>query len=41
MAAAARLLGMNRSTLYYRMKKHDLLHLLPNKWSRAPDEETP
>ena len=41
MAAAARLLGMNRSTLYYRLKKHDLLHLLPYKWSRSPDEETP
>jgi transcriptional regulator with GAF, ATPase, and Fis domain len=41
MAAAARLLGMNRSTLYYRLKKHDLLHLLPYKWSRGPEEEAP
>jgi len=41
MAAAARLLGMNRSTLYYRLKKHDLLHLLPYKWSRTPEEEAP
>jgi len=29
-AAAARTLGLNRSTLYYRLRKHDLLHLLPN-----------
>ena len=30
-AAAARALGINRSTLYYRLRKHDLLHLLPSK----------
>jgi transcriptional regulator with GAF, ATPase, and Fis domain len=30
-AAAARLLGINRSTLYYRLRKHDLLHLLPGR----------
>jgi two-component system, NtrC family, response regulator AtoC len=30
-AMAARLLGINRSTLYYRMRKHGLEHLLPNK----------
>ncbi len=30
-AAAARALGTNRSTLYYRLRKHDLLHLLPSK----------
>ncbi|MFO0576183.1 MAG: sigma-54 dependent transcriptional regulator [Polyangia bacterium] len=30
-AAAARTLGINRSTLYYRLRKHDLLHLLPTK----------
>ncbi len=30
-AQAARLLGYNRSTLYYRLRKHDLLHLLPTK----------
>ncbi len=35
-AAAARALGINRSTLYYRLRKHDLLHLLPSK----PDAET-
>lgn len=29
-AHAARLLGCNRSTLYYRLRKLDLLHLLPN-----------
>jgi len=39
MAAAARLLGMNRSTLYYRLRKHDLLHVLPYKWSKSPNEE--
>ena len=35
-AAAARLLGINRSTLYYRLRKHDLLHLLS---SRPADTE--
>lgn len=30
-ALAARLLGVNRSTLYYRLRKHDLLHLLPTR----------
>jgi Nif-specific regulatory protein len=34
-AHAARALGINRSTLYYRMRKHGLEHLLPTK------EETP
>ena len=34
-AAAARMLGINRSTLYYRLRKHDLLHLLPGR----PDGE--
>ena len=28
---AARALGINRSTLYYRMRKHGLEHLLPMK----------
>lgn len=32
-ASAARTLGINRSTLYYRMRKHGLEHLLPNKLS--------
>jgi two-component system response regulator AtoC len=30
-ASAARTLGINRSTLYYRMRKHGLEHLLPQK----------
>jgi len=30
-AGAARLLGINRSTLYYRMRKHGLEHLLPTR----------
>ena len=30
-AGAARMLGINRSTLYYRMRKHGLEHLLPTK----------
>jgi two-component system response regulator AtoC len=30
-AHAARSLGINRSTLYYRMRKHNLEHLLPTK----------
>jgi two-component system response regulator AtoC len=30
-AHAARSLGINRSTLYYRMRKHDLEHLLPTR----------
>src|SRR5262249_60471178 len=30
-AHAARALGINRSTLYYRMRKHGLEHLLPMK----------
>jgi len=30
-AYAARALGINRSTLYYRMRKHGLEHLLPMK----------
>ena len=28
-ASAARTLGINRSTLYYRLRKHGLMHLLP------------
>ena len=30
-ASAARALGVNRSTLYFRIKKHGLEHLLPNR----------
>jgi len=30
-AQAARLLGINRSTLYYRLRKNELLHLLPTR----------
>jgi DNA-binding NtrC family response regulator len=30
-AHAARALGINRSTLYYRMRKHGLEHLLPTR----------
>jgi DNA-binding NtrC family response regulator len=36
-AGAARVLGINRSTLYYRLRKHGLEHLLPTK----PDSEPP
>jgi DNA-binding NtrC family response regulator len=38
-AAAARALGINRSTLYFRIKKLDLDHLLPNRLlGEAPAE---
>jgi Nif-specific regulatory protein len=37
-AHAARSLGINRSTLYYRLRKHGLEHLLPMK-EAAPDSE--
>jgi transcriptional regulator of acetoin/glycerol metabolism len=30
-AGAARALGINRSTLYYRLRKHGLEHLLPTR----------
>ncbi len=39
-AGAARALGVNRSTLYYRLRKHGLEHLLPNK-VMGPGEGTP
>ncbi|MBU1238824.1 sigma 54-interacting transcriptional regulator, partial [Myxococcota bacterium] len=31
MAAAARMLGINRSTLYYRLRKYDLGHIIPSR----------
>ncbi|HXI55390.1 MAG TPA: helix-turn-helix domain-containing protein, partial [Polyangia bacterium] len=34
-ALASRTLGINRSTLYYRLRKHGLEHLLPLKESPA------
>jgi DNA-binding NtrC family response regulator len=36
-AHAARALGINRSTLYYRLRKHGLEHLLPLKEPPAPE----
>jgi two-component system, NtrC family, response regulator AtoC len=39
-AGAARALGINRSTLYYRLRKHGLEHLLPTKVV-GPGEEGP
>jgi two-component system response regulator AtoC len=36
-ASAARTLGINRSTLYYRLRKHGLEHLLPTKVGVGPD----
>jgi two-component system, NtrC family, response regulator AtoC len=40
-AHAARSLGINRSTLYYRMRKHNLEHLLPTRDEPAsPDLST-
>jgi DNA-binding NtrC family response regulator len=35
-AGAARALGINRSTLYYRLRKHGLEHLLPTKPTSEP-----
>ena len=41
-AHAARRLGINRSTLYYRLRKHGLEHLLPMKETRTePDAPAP
>jgi len=37
-AHAARALGINRSTLYYRLRKHGLEHLLPTKIQVGGDE---
>ena len=39
-ASAARMLGINRSTLYYRMRKHGLEHLLPTKVAVHPQATT-
>jgi two-component system, NtrC family, response regulator AtoC len=40
-ASAARTLGINRSTLYYRLRKHGLEHLLPTKIGVGADEPGP
>ena len=40
-ASAARTLGINRSTLYYRLRKHGLEHLLPTKIGVGSDEPPP
>ena len=40
-AHAARSLGINRSTLYYRMRKHGLEHLLPMKETAPPGDPAP
>jgi DNA-binding NtrC family response regulator len=41
-AGAARALGINRSTLYYRLRKHGLEHLLPTKPGEGdPEPGTP
>ena len=40
-ASAARTLGINRSTLYYRLRKHGLEHLLPTKVQVGGDEPEP
>jgi len=38
-ASAARTLGINRSTLYYRLRKHGLEHLLPTKIGVGGEDE--
>jgi Nif-specific regulatory protein len=40
-ASAARQLGINRSTLYYRLRKHGLEHLLPTKVAVGGEEVPP
>ncbi len=40
-ASASRMLGINRSTLYYRLRKHGLEHLLPTKVAVGGDEPAP
>ncbi len=39
-ASASRMLGINRSTLYYRLRKHGLEHLLPTKVAVGDEEAT-
>jgi transcriptional regulator of acetoin/glycerol metabolism len=39
-AHAARALGINRSTLYYRMRKHGLEHLLPTRDEATDSQPT-
>jgi DNA-binding NtrC family response regulator len=38
-AGAARMLGINRSTLYYRLRKHGLEHLLPTKVTVGAEDQ--
>jgi transcriptional regulator of acetoin/glycerol metabolism len=40
-AHAARSLGINRSTLYYRMRKHNLEHLLPTRDDTSGSDPQP
>jgi DNA-binding NtrC family response regulator len=40
-ASASRMLGINRSTLYYRLRKHGLEHLLPTKVQVGGEEAPP
>jgi Nif-specific regulatory protein len=40
-AGAARALGINRSTLYYRLRKHGLEHLLPTKVTTGAGDDPP
>jgi transcriptional regulator with GAF, ATPase, and Fis domain len=40
-ASASRLLGINRSTLYYRLRKHGLEHLLPTKVAVGHSDDEP
>jgi two-component system response regulator AtoC len=40
-ASAARTLGINRSTLYYRLRKHGLEHLLPTKVQVGGEDPEP
>ncbi|HVV84315.1 MAG TPA: sigma-54 dependent transcriptional regulator [Kofleriaceae bacterium] len=40
-ASASRILGINRSTLYYRLRKHGLEHLLPTKLAVGDEAPAP